>query len=81
MAKKIRLEINAGNIGKLLRGSEVQTDLMARGNAIASAAGPGHSVDMTFTDRAAVFIRTDTPEAMVAEARDRTLTSALDAGR
>ena len=81
MAKKVRLEINSRNIGRLLRGSEVQADLLRRGNSIAAAAGPGHSVDMTFTDRAAVFIRTDTFEAIRSEASDRTLTSALDAGR
>lgn len=81
MAKKIRLEMNSRGIRELLRGGDVQADLMRRGNAIAGAAGPGHSADMTFTDRAAVFVRTDTVEAMLSEQRDRTLTAALDAGR
>lgn len=81
MAKKFRLEVNGKAIGELLRGPEVRADLQRRGNAIAASAGPGHSAELTFTDRAAVFIRTDTIEAMRAEARDRTLTRALDAGR
>lgn len=70
---------------EFMRQGAVLSLLVDAGNDIAAAAGEGVSVDAQDrsgarnTPRVAVF--TDTTEAMVNEATDRTLTRALDAGR
>lgn len=73
---------DAAGFRALLQSGEVAADLEARGSAIAAAAGPGHEVE-TYVGktRVRVTVRTETREAMLAEAQDRTLTNALDAGR
>lgn len=66
----------------LLQSEEVAAELEVRAQAIAATAGPGHEVE-TYVgrNRVRVTVRTETREAMLAEAQDRTLTNALDAGR
>lgn len=85
MRKKINanfeLDINEENIGRLLK-EDVVPVLRAMGESIAAAAGPGHEVETYIgRRRARVTVRTATDEARYAEATDRTLTSAVDAGR
>lgn len=78
----VRIKLNSQGVRDLLRSREVQADLERRGHAIADAAGPGHRVESSIgPNRARVAIITDTTEAAVAEATDRSLTRALDAGR
>lgn len=82
MAKSLTIKLNRKAVRDLLRSSEVQADLERRANKIKAAAGPGHEVDVEVgRNRARASVRTDTVEAMRAEARDHKLTRALDAGR
>jgi len=77
-----RIDIRRGAIPEILKSLEVQADLNRRANAIASTAGPGHRVDSQVgSTRARAAVITDTIAAMVAESRNRSLTSAIDAGR
>jgi hypothetical protein len=67
---------------ELLRSDEVRQDLEKRAKRVAAAAGPGHESSSTIgRTRALAMVWTGTPEAMVAEATDRTLTRAVDAAR
>lgn len=78
----VKVELNRTNVRALLRSGPVQSDLQRRANAIARAAGEGMEVDSgTGPNRARASVRTGTREAMEAEARDRALTRAIDAGR
>ena len=82
MPSQIRFKLNRAGVRALLRGPAVQADLRRRGNAIASAAGPGHRVDSEVgRNRARVEVVTETFEAMRKEARDRNLTRAFGHGR
>lgn len=82
MAGNMRIKINRAGVVALLTSPEVTADLRRRGNAIAAAAGDGVEVQTTRNrDRAVVFVRTATFEAKKAEATDRSLTRAIDAGR
>jgi hypothetical protein len=81
-----RLEINDGNAQQILKSGEVAGDLRARAQAIAAAAAAGrggtYRIDaMLWKSRNAVHVTTADTEARRAEATDRTLTKALDAGR
>lgn len=85
MATRVRIEMNSAGFRQILTGPEVSSDLRRRGEAIAAAAGEGHTVEV-FTGgygggRAIAIIATDTFEAMLAEATTRSLSTALDAGR
>lgn len=80
--KGLRIKMNRKAIIALLSSQEVEADLTARGGRIAGAAGEG--VEATTTrnrDRVVVFVRTQTIEAKRAEAENRSLTRAIDAGR
>lgn len=82
MAANVRIEMNRAGVGALLKSAEVQADLKRRAEAIAQAAGDGMDVDVRVgKTRARASVRTGTFEARRAEARDKALTSALDAGR
>lgn len=80
-----RIEINDSNAQAILKSADVAADLQRRGQAIAAtAAGSGgkYYVDaVLWGARRAVFITTGDMEARRAEATDRALTRALDAGR
>lgn len=79
---KLELELNRREVGRILRSEEVRADLAARAARIAAAAGPGHaSSSIIGRTRALAMVWTDTPEAMVGEARRQTLTRAVDAAR
>lgn len=78
----VTLRLNGAGVRRLLNAPGVHADLQRRGRAVAAKAGPG--VEMrpgTSTKRARVSVATATPEAMEAEARDRRLSSAIDAAR
>jgi hypothetical protein len=79
----IRIEINDAAATELLKSSEVRADLMRRANRIAAAAGAGN-YDVTPSQtptRARVSVGTADYAARKAEATNRSLTRALDAGR
>lgn len=78
----VRVVLNRKNVRELLRSEGVRDDLVRRARNIAEAAGPGHVVDSQIgRNRARAAVITGTFEAMHAEARDRNLTRAIDAGR
>ena len=82
MAEKIRIEINSAGIQALLKSSEVQELLKAKADRIAAAAGEGMEVTSRIgATRARASVVTATRAARKAEAEDRALTTAIDAGR
>lgn len=82
MAEKIRIEINSAGIQALLKSEEVQSLLMAKAQRIAAAAGEGmEASSMVGKTRARASVITATRAARKAEAVDRSLTKAIDAGR
>lgn len=79
---KVRVVLNSQAVRALLRSPEMQQDLERRARRIASAAGEGHRVEAgAGRNRARAVVITETREAMRAEATDRNLTRAVDAGR
>jgi len=82
MAATVRVELNSDGIRALLRSEAVRADLERRARAIAEAAGEGFEVESQVgSNRARASVRTATAEAREAEATDRALTRAIDAGR
>lgn len=78
-----RVEMNSEGAKALLNDPGVAADLLRRGGAVASAAGPGFvAIQQTQrSGRAAVVVVAQTAAAKRAQARDRVLNTALDAGR
>jgi tRNA A37 threonylcarbamoyltransferase TsaD len=75
-------KLRKDNVGKLLNSAAVQADLKRRADRIAAAAGPGMVASVQpGRNRARASVITATQRAREAEARDRALTRALDAGR
>lgn len=84
MGTTIRIEVNQAAIREILKSDEVRADLEARAKRIAAAAGgePDYEVDVRWgSTRARASVRTATFDAIRDEARNRTLSGALDAGR
>jgi hypothetical protein len=81
VAEKIRVELNEKGVAELLNSAAVRDDLVRRGEAMAGAAGDGFEVSTSHTDRVRVTVRAETIDAKRAEAEDRALTRAIDAGR
>lgn len=82
MAGRIKIEMNPAGVREVLQSEGVRADLRRRAEAIAAAAGEGMEADSRIgATRARASVVTATPEAMRAEAEDRALTSAIDAGR
>jgi len=82
----VRVVIHRAEIGRLLKGigpyAGVRLDLERRGRAVAVQAGAGNEVEFhEGHDRARVHVAAVTPQATIAEQRDRSLTRALEAGR
>lgn len=79
--------LNRKGVRDLLRSSEVQDDLGARAEAIEAAANAASEPGAFEWDvevganRARASVRTASLEGMIAEAKDRALTRAIDAGR
>lgn len=79
---KFRFEVNVPGIKQILRGPAFQAELMRRARNIAVAAGPGHEVEADPSpNRAHARVTAATLEARLAEAKNRSLTRAIDAGR
>lgn len=77
-----RVEIIPAGVRATLQAPGVLDDLRARAERIAEAAGPGMEVSSQIgATRARASVVTATTEARRAEAVDRALTSAIDAGR
>lgn len=82
MATKVRITLNKAGVREVLRSSEVQAELLRRAELIANAAGEGMVAESLIgASRARASVRTETLKAILAEAEDRALTSALEAGR
>lgn len=85
MAKKqgrIRWEMNKKGVAALLRSPGVKRDLKDRADRIALAAGAGvKGYVWDGFDRSRARVVTTTPEADFRQARHRTLSRAIDAGR
>lgn len=80
----VRVVMNSAAAKALLQSTEVKTDMQRRGNAIAAAAGGAPDFVVETQDgsaRARVVVITDTIQGRLAEANDRALSNALDAGR
>ncbi|MPZ66169.1 MAG: hypothetical protein GEU83_11860 [Pseudonocardiaceae bacterium] len=74
--------LHGSGVRDLLRSPGVLGDLERRARAIADRAGPGHDVESEVgANRARAVVYTVTFDAMLAEAHQRTLTRAIDAGR
>ena len=79
---KIRIEISDSGIQDILRSSPVQSFLKAKADRIAAAAGKGmRASSYVGRTRARASVITATGGARRAEATDRSLTKAIDAGR
>jgi hypothetical protein len=80
--KSMRIKLNRDGVRKLLASQEVADNLTPRGERIAAAAGEGFEATTTKNrDRVVVFVTSTTTDAKRAEAEDRALTRAIDAGR
>jgi hypothetical protein len=85
MAGIVKIELISAGVRQLLQGPEIQADLARRAGAIAAAAGAsggefGHDVRVGHS-RARAMVWTEDFAAMEAEAKNRALTRAVDAGR
>lgn len=84
MAGSMRIDFHNEGFDEVRRDPAVEVELMTRGHAIAEAAG-GEPDFLVLSEpsksRARVVVITATPAAKIAEATDRSLTRALDAGR
>lgn len=78
----VKVKLNPAGIKDILKSGEVLKDLATRAVAIADAAGPGFETDLDVgSTRARASVRTTDEESRKAEAQDRALTRAIDAGR
>lgn len=77
-----KLTLNSAGVAELLKSAAVRADLEGRARAIASAAGEGFEADSEVgSKRARASVRTTDFASRKAEAQDRALTRAVDAGR
>lgn len=78
----IGFRVHGDGVRKLLRSDEVRADLERRAQAIADRAGSGFAAESEVgSNRARAVVYTADFDAMLAEAQQRTLTRAIDAGR
>lgn len=79
---RIKWQLNKKGVAALLRSQGVVDDLRDRGNRIATAAGSGHrAVVYQGHDRARGRVMTTTAKADERQAKTRSLSRAIDAGR
>ena len=80
---KVTVKLNSPGIRAVLQSAEVRADIQRRADAIkAAAGGDGFEAGAEIVgNRVMGWVVTASPEAKQAEAEDRTLTRALDAGR
>lgn len=78
----VTIKLNTAGVRELLRSEEVRRDLEERAQRMAEAAGEGFEASSSIgTTRAHATVRTASFAARKAEATDRALTRAIDAGR
>lgn len=78
----VDIKINRRAVRELMRSPEMEQDLARRARAIAAAAGDGHEIDLWIgRNRVRATVRAETFPARAREARDKSLTRAIDAGR
>jgi hypothetical protein len=79
---KVDVKMSAAGARAILKSGEVQAFLKAKADRIAAAAGAGfESSSMVGPNRARASVITATAKARRAEATNRSLTRAIDAGR
>jgi hypothetical protein len=77
-----RVQMNSRGASRLMTSAPIRADLLSRAEAIAERAGDGFEASVSYgRDRALASVRATTADAMRAEAKDRALTKAMDAGR
>jgi hypothetical protein len=84
MAKKVRIKLNSAGARDLLRSPEIAADIDDRTRRIAEAAGGSPDFEASVvvgTNRVHGSVNTATQAGREAEANDRALTRAIDAGR
>lgn len=82
MATKVRIEMHSPAFRAFLRSQEVLDLVMDPAEKIAAAAGEGHEATGSVgANRVRASVRTTTFAARKSEAEDKTLTSAIGAGR
>lgn len=81
MARKTLFKPRRAGYRELLTSPEVVGDVQARAQRVAAAAGPGHDVKDTTTNRARATVMTISDLAKLGEATDHTLTRAIPAAR
>lgn len=80
--KKVKLEFNRVGFNAVRHDPAIVADIRRRAEAIAAAAGDGFEViDTDNPGRAGAMVVANTFEARRAEATDKVLTKAIDAGR
>lgn len=78
----VTIRLNSAGVRELLRSEAVRADLARRAALIAAAAGEGFEASSSIGGaRARARVHTATFAARKAEAHERALTRALDAGR
>lgn len=81
-AKVTKIEYHGAAFRALNRSKDVLGDLTRRGQSIAGAAGEGVGIRASVgANRARVTVATETREAAVREAEEKTLTRSIGAGR
>lgn len=83
-AKISKFRLLSTGFSELMQSEDAQRNLAERAGAIAAAAGgePDFEVSVTKNrDRSVAFVRTANEAGRKAEAEDRALTRAIDAGR
>lgn len=82
MAKRPKVKMNTRTAKAILKGDKVRADIQRRVDNIARVAGDGFEASVIHgRTRILGRVHAVTPQAMIAEATDRALTRALDAGR
>lgn len=79
MARKTLFKPRRAGYRELLTSPEVVADIQARADRVAAAAGPGHDVRNTTTNRARATVMTISDMAVIAEATEHALTKAIPA--
>ena len=85
MGTKVRIEFLSEGFREVLNSHEVEAELLRRAQRIANAAGPGFEASVyqgSFGGgRHVASVRTTDHESRLAEAEDKALSHAIDAGR
>lgn len=78
----LRFKLNRAGVRQLLRSPAMQAEVKRRAQRIATAAGPGHEVQVVQgRNRARATVRTVTDEAKIAQQAHQNLTNSIGAGR